>query len=261
MRVVLFSEGRAGTLAFQALRHEHDVAAWFVPQHRGLRPWLRRIGSGQKSVPRSALASLDLTRFRADILCISGFPWILPPSLLRIPAINAHPSLLPRHRGPLPLFWVYHSNDLRTGVSVHRVVESADAGPLLLQESFDLPRGLPVADLALKKQVMAGEMLRRALHDIAADRVVETPQDPSLATTAPKVKRGTKTIDFASWEVERVWHMLHGLHPFHREPVGADYASVGRFEATDSPREPGSLETVEGGWRLHCLGGYVELFA
>jgi methionyl-tRNA formyltransferase len=252
MKIALFSEGHAAARAKEVLSAEHDVTL-FVPKREH---WLRRLFRRERFVAKSELAAF---RIDADLIVTSGFPWLLPQTLIdRAPrgAINAHPSLLPRHRGPLPLFWIYHADDRETGVTVHRLVAAADAGEVLAQSRFELPRGLSVRDLAAQKQQLGAQMLRDVVARI--DSIEGVPQDHSAATQAPRVKRGTSMIDFETWPAERVWHFLHGLHPFFREPV-ADYRGVGAWESREHDRRPGSVEDAPDGWLLYCRDGIVHL--
>ena len=87
---------------------------------------------------------------RPDVICIAGYPWLLRGEIIASPpalTLNVHAALLPRHRGPLPLFWIYHQDDRETGVTVHAVTDRADAGDIFDQERFPLPRGFPVEQL------------------------------------------------------------------------------------------------------------------
>lgn len=72
----------------------------------------------------------------ADLLICNGFPWRLPPEVLAAPVlgcINIHHSLLPRHRGPIPVQWALRSGDPETGVTIHRMTDRFDAGSVLAQ--------------------------------------------------------------------------------------------------------------------------------
>jgi methionyl-tRNA formyltransferase len=202
-----------------------------------------------------------------DVICIAGFPWILPPGVYqaaRLAAINVHPSLLPRHRGLLPLFWVYHADDRETGVTVHRVTERADAGGILEQEGFPLPRGCPVDRLNDRNGMAAGLALRRAVTALAEGVARERSQDERLVTTAPAVQPGTPMVDFAAWDVERVWHFLAGLFPRFIEPLSSDrgpvrYGGVRGFRREVHSRAPGTVAVTRQGPELYCADGVVEL--
>jgi methionyl-tRNA formyltransferase len=270
MRVAIFATPSSGRRVVELLRRDHEIVGLITPPGRGVRNTilatvdkvLRR--NRRFEVERSDLGQLTTTlrELRPDLLCISGFPWILPQPLLassRLGAINAHPSLLPRHRGPLPLFWIYREDDRETGVTVHRATALVDGGSILQQARFDLPRGFPVAELALKKQEVAASLLREAAEAIEGGRFEEQAQQEALATTAPKVRPGMSGIDFQTWPAERIWHFLRGLYPFFIEPLGERYRGVAGFEVGDHHERPGTLASAGGEWLLYSRDGIVRL--
>lgn len=230
----------------------------------------RRIPCITMSSGKDETAIARLAGLAPDLVCISTFRWVLGPRALavaRLGVINLHPSLLPRHRGPVPLYWIYHRDDRETGVTVHRATARADAGPILGQVRFPLPRGISVDRLDAVNAERGAELLARVAADLAAGRAVETPQDESLATPAPFVRLDAPHVDFQSWPVERVWHFLAGLFPRVREPLRADdgrrilYDAVLGYEERRGPYRPGRVSREGARLRLHCLGGDVILAA
>jgi methionyl-tRNA formyltransferase len=208
-----------------------------------------------------------LRSLRPDLICIATFPRLIPQEITRLAplgTINVHPSLLPRHRGPLPLFWTYHADDRATGITVHHASQTFDAGDIILQESFPLPRAYPHATLNEDIARRGASLLRSAAAALARGRAPRVAQDESAATYAPRVRAGTPMVRFDAWDVERVWHFLAGLSPRFREPLTDSagravlYRAVTGFER-GLCRTPGSIETVGAGWRLHCRGGVVLL--
>src|SRR5215813_12698026 len=157
LRIALFgSASRFSQLAFEQLALTQEIVALVVPQTAkpGLRSALRQI-AGRTASPLERIASNlgtpviaasdnlagalceRLRDLRPDLICIAIFPRILPRDLTGIAplgAINAHPSLLPRHRGPLPLLWTYHADDRDAGVTVHHMNQVFDAGDIIVQE-------------------------------------------------------------------------------------------------------------------------------
>lgn len=86
----------------------------------------------------------SLIGYRPDLLVLYGFNWILPPAVFGVPrfgAINVHPSLLPRYRGPAPVHWAIRNGDPEIGVTVHRLDAGVDTGPILAQSG-----GVPLED-------------------------------------------------------------------------------------------------------------------
>jgi len=207
-------------------------------------------------------------RVRPDVICIAGYPWLLRGDIVANPpamTLNVHAALLPRHRGPLPLFWIYHADDRETGVTVHEVTDRADAGAILAQESFPLPRGFPVDALNRMNADRGAQLLGQVLADLAQGKTTARPQDEGAATLAPRVAAGSRMIDFEHWDVERVWHFCAGLFPRFVEPLttadGAAIRSGGVLGYDTSPtgHRPGSVTPAPHGYDLHCRGGTVRL--
>jgi methionyl-tRNA formyltransferase len=215
----------------------------------------------------STLAAL-LRQSRPDVLCVASFPWLLAPELLsiaRLGAINVHAALLPRHRGPLPLFWIYHADDRESGVTVHWMDERADAGDVVAQSAFPLARGEPVDSLNQRNAEVAGPLLARALAAIDNGSAPRMMQDEARATAAPFVHAGTPMVAFDSWPTERVWHFLAGLYPRFVEPLQdvsgmpVRYRGVRGFFIDSHRQGPGTVELTRSGARLFCRDGWVRL--
>jgi methionyl-tRNA formyltransferase len=87
----------------------------------------------------------------ADLLLVAGCGRILGPELCaapRIAALNFHPSLLPTYRGKEPLFWALVRGEPVVGITVHRLTEEVDAGPVLFQRPVPVPPRATSATLA-----------------------------------------------------------------------------------------------------------------
>ncbi len=107
-----------------------------------------------------------------DLLLCWGFPWLLPASVLAIPrlgAVNLHPALLPRHRGPMPMAWAVRSGDSRFGVTWHRMDDQFDTGPILAQATVPMdPDDAEMREVAFRMFPIALGLLPRVLERIAA---------------------------------------------------------------------------------------------
>ncbi|MHB2139057.1 bifunctional UDP-4-amino-4-deoxy-L-arabinose formyltransferase/UDP-glucuronic acid oxidase ArnA [Pseudomonas monsensis] len=97
-------------------------------------------------------------------------------------AFNLHGSLLPRYRGRAPANWVLVNGETETGVTLHRMVQRADAGAIVAQQRVAIERSDTGLTLHGKLRTAASNLLRDTLPNMLQGRITETPQDESKAT-------------------------------------------------------------------------------
>jgi UDP-4-amino-4-deoxy-L-arabinose formyltransferase/UDP-glucuronic acid dehydrogenase (UDP-4-keto-hexauronic acid decarboxylating) len=93
----------------------------------------------------------ELEAAGADLLLVTGWPRVLAERVLSVAsaaAVNVHPSMLPHYRGRDPLFWAILRGERRVGVTLHRMTEAVDNGPILYQRGVDVPDGATSETLA-----------------------------------------------------------------------------------------------------------------
>ena len=118
---------------------------------------------------RTSLAPL-LASAQPDLVVCMGFPWKIPPDALAVPRLgwlNGHPSLLPRHRGPLPVAWTIRNGDEEMGMTFHRMDAGLDTGPILAQRRFPLGELEPPDVFYPRMGQFVGEALAEALERLA----------------------------------------------------------------------------------------------
>jgi methionyl-tRNA formyltransferase len=194
VRIVLVSQVPAAvhglTELLRALGHE-PVALMCSREHAG------RYGNQFDDLVRDAPAELDvvvpasrsqmaplLAAYSPDVLVCLGFPWKIPGDALAVPrhgAINGHPSLLPRYRGPSPVAWAIRNGDRQIGFTLHRMDAELDTGAILAQGSIPLEDEHSYEELEPKFAEAVGELLPRALARAESDDPGDQ-QDESQAT-------------------------------------------------------------------------------
>jgi methionyl-tRNA formyltransferase len=100
-----------------------------------------------------------------------GFPWKIPADALAVPPhgwLNGHPSLLPRHRGPVPIAWAIRNGDTEVGVTFHRMDAELDTGPILAQAPFPLGEYVVPNEFYERMGPLVMETLATALERLAA---------------------------------------------------------------------------------------------
>lgn len=287
MRVAFFGSGSPmSTRALDAVAARVDVVAVVVPAARragGPRAWRRRLTRWRARRPLAQQAralglpvltfapgedeplAARLASLRPELTCVATFPSLLPPSILTLAsagAIGLHPSLLPRRRGPDPLFWTYFDGDAETGVTVLRLDQGEDTGPIVSQAVVPVPRGRAGRDLYEEIARHGAALLAQAVADAAAGRLNGRSQDEAQATRQPLPTPQTCAVELRDCGAEWLWHFLAGLGP-HRPFVRVNGAPLlhgaVRGYALEPLRPPGIVERSRRGWRLHCRDGYVDV--
>jgi methionyl-tRNA formyltransferase len=154
-----------------------------------------------------------LVGYHPDLLVVYGFNWILPPDVFGMPrlgTINIHPSLLPRYRGPAPVLWAIRNGDAEIGVTIHRIDEGVDTGPILAQRA-----GIPLDDDVTRDRLAA--RLAPAIRDLlttALVRVVE--RDPGQPQPEPTTSyAGFLEPQFSQVDWMRTrWEIHHQVRVF-----------------------------------------------
>jgi methionyl-tRNA formyltransferase len=158
----------------------------------------------------------SLLRLNADLAIVCCYPKRLPMEVVntaRYGAINIHPSLLPQYRGPEPLFWIYRNGERKTGVTLHRVDQNLDTGPIILQQELDIPIGAPGDDLWMQSAELGAKLAIKALEDSNAPDFVERAQDASKATYYSWPDPSDLIIRPEDWETWRLFHFFSGVLP------------------------------------------------
>jgi methionyl-tRNA formyltransferase len=288
MRVVLFGSGSPASLAaLEALAAASTVVAVVVPRGspiRGPRSAVRALARrrGERDLVEAAerrglpvlrhRAGRDpdladaLRRLQPDLACVATFPHLLDADLLAVPrrgTLGVHPSLLPRHRGPAPLFWTYCADDAEAGVTVHWLDAGEDTGDVVLQERIPLERGRPGRDVYSEMARRGGALLARAVAAVEAGTAPRVAQDSSRATREAAPEPTNSHIDFTAWGAERVWHFLRGVGGAERlrdaRGRAVLHGPVSGYRLEPQAGRPGQMERVPGGWRLLCRDGFVAL--
>jgi methionyl-tRNA formyltransferase len=119
---------------------------------------------------RAAIAPL-LASVEPDLVVCMGFPWKVPADALAVPRLgwlNGHPSLLPRHRGPVPVAWAIRNGDEQIGITFHRMDAELDTGPILAQRPMALGVYTEPEEFYPRMGEVVLEVLGEALERLAA---------------------------------------------------------------------------------------------
>ena len=154
-----------------------------------------------------------LKRYDPDFLVVVAYGLILPREVLEIPkefSINVHGSFLPYWRGAAPINQVIFNRDSFTGVSIIKMIEELDAGPILNQEKVLLDHTETFGSLHQVLSELGAKNLLRVLDNIDSNR--EILQNNRLVSYAPKIKKLDAKLDF-NQQASALEARVRGLAP------------------------------------------------
>jgi methionyl-tRNA formyltransferase len=154
-----------------------------------------------------------LVGYRPDLMVVFGLNWRLPREVLDLPrfgVLNVHQSALPRYRGPAPVLWAIRNGDPTIGVTVHRMDEGFDTGPVMEQVGdVPLPEDATPASVWERTGPVMAELLQSAVRKVLAGDP-GTPQDEGEASYAALAPAEWREIDWTD-QRERIHHQLRVL--------------------------------------------------
>jgi methionyl-tRNA formyltransferase len=147
-----------------------------------------------------------LRRLQPDLLVVVAYGQIIPASVLSIPrfgAVNVHASLLPRHRGAAPVASAIISGDSETGVTIMRMDEQLDHGPILAVQATPIAAGEDAVALTARLAQMGADLLVDTLNRLQEIDGVE--QQHAQATLAPRLRREDGELEWSigATEIDR----------------------------------------------------------
>lgn len=157
-----------------------------------------------------------LQAFEPDIGVVVAFGQFLPKRVRELPRlgylINAHASLLPRHRGAGPIQAAILAGDERTGISVMRIEKEMDAGAVALMRETPIDPHENASELGARLAEIAASAIVEGLEQIAEGRVTWQEQDASQATIAPRLHKEDGLLDWREPTAALV-RRIHALAP------------------------------------------------
>lgn len=151
-----------------------------------------------------------------DLIVVVAFGQILPPSVLGIPAhrcINLHASLLPRYRGASPINRAIIIGDVTTGITTMLMDAGMDTGDILLQQEVPIAADDDAVSLGKRLSDVGASLLVETLSRLERGVLTPQPQNGSLATYAPPLKKDDGVIDWTK-TARDIYNLVRGAVPW-----------------------------------------------
>jgi methionyl-tRNA formyltransferase len=197
---------------------------------------------------------------QAIVVCAFG-QLIREPLLSEWTMLNVHPSLIPRWRGAAPIERTLMAGDPATGVTIMRVTQGLDAGPIALVEEIPVARDDDYASLSARLAELGGELVLRALDGLESGELTFAEQDESQATYAEKVSAEERHLrpSRPARELERTVRALTPHIGAHLELEGGDRLRVCAAGAVPDGPAPGAFEATDDALLLGTSDGALRL--
>jgi methionyl-tRNA formyltransferase len=147
-----------------------------------------------------------LTKIAPDIIIVAAYGLYLPPKIIDLPkfgCLNIHPSLLPKYRGPSPVISAILSDEKATGVSIIKINDKLDAGPMLKSQIVDRNCSETAYDLTKRLFSIGSELLIDIIPKWIKNEISPISQKESDATFTKKITKSDGEIkwDLSSKEI------------------------------------------------------------
>ena len=150
-----------------------------------------------------------------DVVVVVAYGQIIPEKFLNIAKfgfINIHASLLPKWRGAAPIQRAIMSGDKKIGVSIMKIEEKLDSGPVLASEELELDQNATHGEIEKKLSIMGANLLIKSLKNIENGKAKFVDQIHSDSTYAKKIDKNETKINWGL-DANKVVAHIHGLSP------------------------------------------------
>ena len=140
-----------------------------------------------------------INNWKPDLIAVAAFGQILSPKLLALPkygCLNIHASLLPHWRGASPINAAILNGDLNSGVTIMKMAEGLDDGPILAQESTPIQPRETAGSLSERLSSMGADLLVKTIPPFISGEILSIEQDHSKSTYSYMLKKKDGLLDF-----------------------------------------------------------------
>ena len=206
---------------------------------------------------------LFLNELKPDIILVVSFGQMIPKNLLNIPKygfFNIHASLLPKLRGAAPIQRSIMNRDKESGISIMKINENLDEGPICNQYSLKISEKMNAEELSEKLSLIASEKILYILDNIYDGNLEFKDQDHSKATYAKKIQKLEGKIDWNE-NADKIIGKINGLYPY----PGAFFSFNGerykilKAEKSSTAGKPGDIASEN--FEVCCGEGSIKVLS
>jgi methionyl-tRNA formyltransferase len=262
----LISSGHAVTLAVTQPDRPKGRKQELIPSEVKAAALRHGIPLYQPERIRHPEAQARLKEQSPDVMVVVGYGQIIPQSIIDfapLGIVNVHASLLPELRGAAPIQWSIARGFRSTGVTTMRIDAGLDTGDILLQWETPIGPDETAPELSARLAEAGADILVRTLVDLCAGNIQPRPQDNSLSTYAPILKKEDGRIDWSN-PAQRIHDLIRGFQPWPGAHTSFRGQSLHLWRSRLVPEKqadlpPGALLHRQGVFAVAGDGAFLEL--
>ena len=157
----------------------------------------------------------ELITMKPDLFIVAAFGQILGKNILAVPgfgAVNIHASLLPKYRGASPIQWAILDNEPVTGITLMKMAQGLDKGPVLMKEEVPIKENETAGQLFDRLAEISGDVIVRFLRESVGKELAGEPQDDAKAIYTSKITREMAEINWNE-DAIKVASLIRAMDP------------------------------------------------
>ena len=196
-----------------------------------------------------------------DLVIVVAYGQLIPKNYLSLSKhgfINIHASLLPKWRGAAPIQRSIMNLDKETGVSIMKIVEKLDAGPVIMQEKINVTSEMNAEDLSNKLSDLSSKLILECIDEIEGRKTKFIDQDEQKATYAKKINKEEGKINWDN-SAENILAQINSLLP----NPGAWFSFMGErykiLKASISEAEGATGKVIDNNLTIACKSKSIKV--
>ena len=199
-----------------------------------------------------------------DFILVIAFAQFLGSKVLDLPKMgcfNIHTSLLPKYRGAAPIQYAILNGDQTTGVTIQKMVKKMDAGDLVFERTVSIDDDETGGELFEKLQKESAHCLNEFIPMLLSNNLNYNPQDDSLASFAPTIKKQDGLLNFSKKTSQEIKNQVRAFQPW---PGTFTFLNglrlkINKVSLEEKNIKPGILDTSFGTLLVGCKEGSLRL--
>ena len=272
INIVFFGTDRFASIILEALLESSNINIDLVitqPDRRAgrkgkLQPSIVKILAEKNNLKLNQPENLsDYVLSKSDLNIVVDYGIIVPKKIIESPkygSINIHPSFLPKYRGPSPIQTALLNGDEKSGITIMKMDEKMDHGPIIAQESIFIDPDDSYAILSNKMAIRASKLLLKVLPGYISGQIKPAEQGHDKSSACKLISREDGWVDFNKTATQ-IYNQFRALTPWPGvwTKLGGKRIKFLELKPSDKENKLGEIIFLENKLYIGCSSGSIEV--